>query len=381
MSTLSAPPATRFSKRLRQQAPSPAPRRAQSHPPQPMFSLDRHMRERSFTRQLDSPILTLPNELIAEIFTHVCDPTLVAQICRHLRDIALSCPSLWSTFSLTPNRYNLPSQLVMTKEWLTRSGGRPLSVTIDDRAATSMGTFGALAPPSALYYRLVLPMLKHRDTLSRMERLDFRMDLSSSSLKLLQTEMPNLTHLGLSANLVCTGFRSGPVIVSPQTFPRLRSIELRCVLATPSVRFPYAQITTLRIDDVEYRQLRDILAQTTALVHCEVSNIRPGALDDGKMIRLEHLESLVFSEYRRWGYSRWEDVVFPIAAMTLPSLRILQIPEIYLNYPSYKGALALVERSRCRLEELGIMDLTYTSEATFREKLACVPTINFLFSV
>ncbi|KAJ7665161.1 hypothetical protein DFH06DRAFT_1127521 [Mycena polygramma] len=381
MSTLSAPP-PRFSKRLRQQAPSPAPRRAQSHPPQPMFSLDRHIRERSFTRQLDSPILTLPNELIAEIFTHVCDPTLVAQICRHLRDIALSCPSLWCTFSLTPNRYNLPSQLVMTKEWLTRSGGRPLSVTIDDGGSpTNLENFQALAPPSALYYRLVLPMLKHRDTLSRLERLDFRMDLSSSSLKLLQTEMPILTHLGLSANRVRTLFGTGPVVVSPQSFPRLRSIELRCVLATPSFRFPYAQITTLRIDDVEYRQLRDILAQTTALVHCEVSNIRPGALDDGKMIRLEHLESLVFSEYRRWGYSRWEDVVFPIAAMTLPSLRILQIPEIYLNYPPYKGALALVERSGCRLEELRIMDLTYTSEATFREKLACVPAISFFLSV
>ncbi|KAJ7665163.1 hypothetical protein DFH06DRAFT_1323563 [Mycena polygramma] len=325
-------------------------------------------------RSLTHPIHTLPNELIAEIFSHICDPTLVTQICRHLRDVALSCPSLWSTISLTPNHYNLHSQLAMTKEWSTRSGGRPLSVTIDDGGPANSQAF---APPSALYAELVLPMLTHRDTLSRLERLDFWVDLSSSSLKLLQTEMPNLTHLGLSANRVRTLFGKGPVVVSPQTFPRLRSFELRSVFKIPSVEIPYAQITTLRFDDIEYCQLRDILAKTTALVHCEASNIRSGGLDDGKMLRMEHLQSLVFS-HRRWDYSRWEDVVFPIAAMTLPSLRILQVPEIFLNHPSHEGVLSLVERSGCRLEELRIIGLAYTSEATFREKLACVPTISLL---
>ncbi|KAJ7606986.1 hypothetical protein DFH06DRAFT_1149719 [Mycena polygramma] len=368
MSTLPAPHATRFSKRLRQRAPSPTPSRAQSHPPQPMFSLDPRMRKKSFTRPIDGPILALPNELIAEIFTHVCDPTLVAQICGHLRNIALSCPSLWSTFSLAPNRYNLSSQLAMTKEWLKRSGSCSLSVTIDHEAATNMEDSQALAPPSALYYRLVLPMLKHRDTLSRLERLDLRVDLSSSSLRLLQTLMPNLTHLGLFAN------RGEELLISPHTFPHLRSIELRRVLETPSVQFPYAQITALRFDDVELHQLREILAKTIALLHCEVSALRPGGLDDGKMLRLERLESLVFSEYRRWGYTRWEDVVFPIAAMSLPSLRILQVPEIYLNYPPHEGALALIERSGCKLEELRIVGLMHTTEAAFREKLACTRT-------
>ncbi|KAJ6463116.1 hypothetical protein C8R47DRAFT_1225239 [Mycena vitilis] len=378
MSTPAAPPMTRFSRRLRQQAPSqapsPTPCHTASHPLHPMFSLDRHMRERSFTRQLDSPILLLPNELITEIFTHIRDPTLVAKICHRLRVIALSCPSQWSTFSLAPNRYNLPGQLAMTKEWLMRSGSHPLSITIDDLAATNMGMFSA--PPSALYYKLVLPMLKHRDTLIRLEQLNLRMDLSTSSLRLLRTLMPNLMHLGVQMNRVCTGLQNGPVMISPQTFPSLCSIELRYVLETPSVQFPYAQITTLRFDIIEYHQLRDILAKTTALVHCEVSNIRPGALDDGKMLQLEHLESLVFSEYKRWGYSRWEDVIFPIATMTLPSLRILQVPEIYLNHPSYDCVLALVERSGCKLEEVHILDLAYTTEATFREKLACVPKIS-----
>ncbi|KAJ7932065.1 hypothetical protein B0H13DRAFT_809491, partial [Mycena leptocephala] len=66
-------------------------------------------------RRLDSytyPVLTLPNEIVSEIFmrflptyprfppfTGILSPTILTQICRKWREIALGTPALWSVMS------------------------------------------------------------------------------------------------------------------------------------------------------------------------------------------------------------------------------------------------------------------------------------------
>ncbi|KAJ6474423.1 hypothetical protein C8R47DRAFT_708876 [Mycena vitilis] len=60
------------------------------------------------------PVLTVPNELISEIFIHflpaypVCppltgprSPAVLTQICHRWREVALSTPSLWRALSLS----------------------------------------------------------------------------------------------------------------------------------------------------------------------------------------------------------------------------------------------------------------------------------------
>ncbi|KAJ7934758.1 hypothetical protein B0H13DRAFT_1508836, partial [Mycena leptocephala] len=89
-------------------------------------------------------ILELPFEMTAEIFDHfqvrpiypgrsrpdLQSPTLLAQVCRQWRDIAMSSPRLWNSLQLDLDPKILPQQLILLRSWLTRSGTCPLSIAI-----------------------------------------------------------------------------------------------------------------------------------------------------------------------------------------------------------------------------------------------------------
>ncbi|KAJ7608355.1 hypothetical protein FB45DRAFT_714554, partial [Roridomyces roridus] len=58
-----------------------------------------HSEERTARAALDTivyPVLSLPNDVTSEIFQQCAgDPLILASVCRHWREIALSCPRLW----------------------------------------------------------------------------------------------------------------------------------------------------------------------------------------------------------------------------------------------------------------------------------------------
>ncbi|KAJ7769247.1 hypothetical protein B0H14DRAFT_2967785 [Mycena olivaceomarginata] len=81
------------------------------------------------TQSYRYPVLTLPNEIVGQIFAHVLpihrapsvqtpplrgpdSPTLLAQICRQWRDVALETPALWRALSL--NDASIPSEHLCT---------------------------------------------------------------------------------------------------------------------------------------------------------------------------------------------------------------------------------------------------------------------------
>ncbi|KAJ7885080.1 hypothetical protein B0H14DRAFT_2217607, partial [Mycena olivaceomarginata] len=89
--------------------------------------------------RLDSyvyPVLTLPNEIVSEIFVHslpvypspppisgLLSPTRLSHICRRWRQVALTTPRLWRAISL-PDSYSVDR----LKVWLDLSGRLPLSI-------------------------------------------------------------------------------------------------------------------------------------------------------------------------------------------------------------------------------------------------------------
>ncbi|KAJ7741667.1 hypothetical protein B0H16DRAFT_1323725, partial [Mycena metata] len=86
------------------------------------------------------PVLTLPTELVSEIFIHFLpdypsspplrgtrSPNILAAICQKWRYIALSSPLLWRAISLD-YAPNAQGQLRMLETWLSRSGQCPLSL-------------------------------------------------------------------------------------------------------------------------------------------------------------------------------------------------------------------------------------------------------------
>ncbi|KAJ7466064.1 hypothetical protein FB451DRAFT_1138144 [Mycena latifolia] len=89
------------------------------------------------------PILTLPPEIISEIFIHSVDnpffhdvhiPLRLASVCRAWRAIALSTCALWAHFDVTsnyswgPNAGNLPELL---QSWLPRARSVPLGLRLE----------------------------------------------------------------------------------------------------------------------------------------------------------------------------------------------------------------------------------------------------------
>ncbi|KAJ7700351.1 hypothetical protein B0H17DRAFT_1176763 [Mycena rosella] len=89
------------------------------------------------------PVLAVPNEIVSEIFIHFLpiyprrapligphSPSLLGQICRKWRDIALSTPALWRAVTLSLDTTHLEQQLQRLKFFLKRSGSCRLSIEL-----------------------------------------------------------------------------------------------------------------------------------------------------------------------------------------------------------------------------------------------------------
>ncbi|KAJ6478068.1 hypothetical protein C8R47DRAFT_1323142 [Mycena vitilis] len=112
------------------------------------------------------PVLTLPNEIVSEIFFHflpvypLCppfvgtlSPTTLTHICRRWREIALAASVLWSALSFSGRKLpehvgprcepTLLRELRISEIRMRRSMSRPLSIAIDDHLLSSW----SLRPP------------------------------------------------------------------------------------------------------------------------------------------------------------------------------------------------------------------------------------------
>ncbi|KAJ7073879.1 hypothetical protein C8F01DRAFT_1098606 [Mycena amicta] len=102
--------------------------------------------EEDIRRRLDKstyPVLTLPNEIVAEIFVHYLpaypdhpplvgpgSPTYLLGICRLWRSIALHSPALWRAIQVGDTGCEGVDEqdLEVAKHWLQRSGASPVSL-------------------------------------------------------------------------------------------------------------------------------------------------------------------------------------------------------------------------------------------------------------
>ncbi|KAJ7791590.1 hypothetical protein B0H14DRAFT_2534951 [Mycena olivaceomarginata] len=90
------------------------------------------------------PVLTLPGEIVSEIFIHflpdfprypppigLLSPYLLCQICREWRHIALATPALWSVISLSFRKAGrVPQKLRYLQTSIERSGSCRLSLKL-----------------------------------------------------------------------------------------------------------------------------------------------------------------------------------------------------------------------------------------------------------
>ncbi|KAJ7629788.1 hypothetical protein DFH06DRAFT_1480331 [Mycena polygramma] len=303
------------------------------------------------------PVLTLPSELISEIFLHVLppypyflqltgpfSPTPLTQICQKWRDIALGTPELWSAISSFDNNKD-ERELCIFELWLERSRHCPLSI--------KLGTDLDWASDE-----LVAAVIPHR---ARWQYL--KIELGSYNLRMLDGPMPLLRHLDVMVeeDMFESTFALHEV-------PLLRTLVLGNHAAL-GITFPSTQITSLTLIGIGPPECAPILVQTRNLIYCElhILNFEPHIKVED--VLLPCVQALSFIHL---GGSLVKQF---LPTFIVPALRSLRIPENFLSPDPIKSLTAFISKSGCGLEELHI---TYKMLAPRRSYRRAFPSLRKL---
>ncbi|KAJ7840366.1 hypothetical protein B0H13DRAFT_2677002 [Mycena leptocephala] len=292
--------------------------------------------------RLDSykyPVLTLPNEIVSEIFMHflptyprfppltgILSPTILTQICRKWREIALGTPALWRIMS---DSADPPFDLLahVFNIWLNRSRSCPLSLQFGIRGMRDHEL--DMTP-------VLEAMVPHR---ARWERLELYF-LSTSHIPILGGPMPLLRYLEL--RLDPSAFGAAAVLIEA---PLLRTVTLNANAAS-KVILPWVQLTSLALFYVSPHECVPILQQTSNLVRCKLSIFDPHNNQPGPDLSLPYLESLTLTVPFGTVSPRF------LETFIVPTLRHLEIPECSLDADPIESLAAFISKSGCKLEEL-----------------------------
>ncbi|KAF7343917.1 F-box domain-containing protein [Mycena venus] len=302
------------------------------------------------------PVLTLPNEIVSEIFVHflpnypycpplvgALSPTTLTRICQKWREVALATPMLWRAIELF--RYSMSFQRLdqMFDLWTRRSFSSALSIRV----------------PNSDISRALLPtLMSHR---ARWEYLEIYV----GSDFVVHGPLPRLRHLDLIVRDEQVAFHDAPL---------LRTVTINIVQANYYIVLPWHQLTRLTLH-VLVRPISNpvaILRHTPNLVHCDLllSEGRvepPGPWDK---VTLRHLES--FSIRQHCG-----KVMRYMELFHLPALRILRVEERVLGHLPTLLLASLLSKWGCDLQELRVTGERHTCDSVFLAAFPAVPKINF----
>ncbi|KAJ7041989.1 hypothetical protein C8F04DRAFT_1176638 [Mycena alexandri] len=295
------------------------------------------------------PVLTLPTEIVLKIFESFlpgyplhpplvgpASPTVLTQVCREWREIALAAPALWRAMSFGKNDSDSVStlvekQLAVVQNWLLRSRPLPISLCCIVAPATAMSIHAAIVP--------------HRN---RWEHLRLRgTALDNIPSDILDGAMPLLRDLDLYFN-GNTHATSGGMALNDT--PLLCSAALNYV-AAKSFILPYAQLTTLRLTgSFLLNECVPLLHQASNLVHCDLAVFCYANEHAAPDVTLPQLESLTLQIHSLDGHPMQQSFI-------VPALRCLHIAESVATpvpraIPSLK---VFLDKAGCpRLEEVRI---------------------------
>ncbi|KAJ7875456.1 hypothetical protein B0H13DRAFT_2550114 [Mycena leptocephala] len=317
--------------------------------------------------RLDSykyPVLELPNEIVSDVFIHFLppyplfppligplSPTLLTQICRRWREIALGTPSLWSAITTHHDGISIPFDLAIHAFdiWLNRSRCCPVSLQFDATdSQMDVAEFLAILVP-------------HR---ARWESLNIY--LSPSHLPILDGPMPLLRYLDLGL----LGSGADTKVVTFEV-PLLRTVVLNDDAAL-SVVLPWAQLTSLALFCVFPYECVPILQQTSSLVRCELELFDSTTNRPRPDITLPYLESLTLFNPGR------ESVIDFLETLIVPALRSLEIPEDFLYHVNpIESLTAFISKCGCKLEEVQITGPRSVAESSYRKAFPSIQNFSF----
>ncbi|KAJ6470283.1 hypothetical protein C8R47DRAFT_761798 [Mycena vitilis] len=318
--------------------------------------------EHAFTREFPGfhkyPVMTLPNELVSEIFVHflptypLCppltgtdSPQLLLHICRRWRHIALFTPGLWRAISLDGFETDV-EQHETVQAWLGRSGDYPLSIQMDQYPF-----------PEALQKLLGVIAAHSR----RWEYI--KLNISGEDFFTIEGDLPLLCHL----NIYASGTPSHTMTLPD--LPRLHT-AIFSHFDYPDALLPWGQLTSLTLIGKLAHECTPALSHASGLRYCELLLYdRSGETTVKSDITLPYLETLVLAPWSK-------HMGFPnlyILSFIVPALRRLQGPG-----PALTHIPELISRSGCTLEEVWITGETdAVSNEQYRAAFPFIPKLSF----
>ncbi|KAF9483635.1 hypothetical protein BDN70DRAFT_276119 [Pholiota conissans] len=321
--------------------------------------------------------LSLPNDIITQIFDHACRPIAgdkewrrsfyplwLGRICRAWRDIAWESSEIWATvvvrvFDKERSGCNYTVQAELLEEWLARAKGRKLSFYLGE----AKGNCG-MRPPYSLMGLMMGCSEQWQDVHFDMSKPWWSMFTLAATVRPFPEDV--------SEAVVLHQARTRPTVLP---LPNLRSISIHRsqleqysdhmlnLSLAPSLRsvglfylptyvidgiadyIPCARITELALT-INHTELRDVLRhfprlQSLSLIDCAELQIRRSA-------RHETLRNLIIHCKDEWN---WFSTFGK--AVTFPALQSLEI--IYSRHINYvQVLLPFILRSKCHLTSLTI---------------------------
>ncbi|KAJ7186625.1 hypothetical protein C8R46DRAFT_277128 [Mycena filopes] len=282
------------------------------------------------------PVLTLPNEVVGEIFTQFVplyplrpplvgpgSPVLLTHICHLWREIAVKMPTLWRAINLS-NFYPSRSQQAYFRDiCFTRSLSMPLSLA-------STGDADHL--PAIIAHR------------NRWEYIKIDLLLPPLIAFAIEGPMPLLRQLDVTVNSF-TEWSSDTVALLD--VPLLHSVILDGYAAR-HFTLPWEQITSFTLNRGYREECTPLLAQTRNLVHCRLLLFNEPNSGPPPRVLLPHLETLVMTQE---GVS---PVLEYLDTFVAPALLTLEVPESFLGPDPIAYLSSFISTSGCKLREVVI---------------------------
>ncbi|KAF7318586.1 F-box domain-containing protein [Mycena chlorophos] len=315
--------------------------------------------------QYTYPVLTLPPELVTEIFTRYIpaypahpplvgtgSPTYLLGICRQWRDIALRSPSLWRAIKVTWSKETDARSTDIVASWLKRSRSSLLSLSFDTlKLDTVVDDLEAAATT------ILSLFVAQRD---RWQYIDIA--ILPIHLPLLGGATPAL----VDAVLFTVNEGNPPPTITFSNALAIRSAYLWNIVPSPSSHGWLAQLTSLSLISVPFDEIIRALRLATNLIHCKLSVPLEEILVYAH-IHLPRLQTLLLDFD--------DDHEECLRAFTLPALRRLELSGFDISLSVHEPLRALITRSACRLERLRLCPDNYGGDVVVRACVDALPDV------
>ena len=254
----------------------------------------------------NSVITILPNEVVAKIFTTGTDiwkdhhprelpfPILVSSVTSHWRQLARNTPNLWA-FIIVPMHKDPNFCLLWTSEWLSRSGGLPISLILDHRISRMMAQ--PIQESSRIISQIISLLVK--SCKQRLYRLDISSIFDPDEIKtaLQMLDAPHLQQVSLcNWSSLPSRFSGGetplPWLIN---LPNLRKLRFQGTI------LPYiSRLTSLTAYNLHltYDDVQAVFSTSPDLAHFVLQNMIPIAGPvplNRDLIQLNSLRSLAIT--------------------------------------------------------------------------------------